>query len=76
MPGEGLCGGEVERVPDMRFRVAYPAGFAPALVLDQGEIDAARIDHGEVEQAAVGQRFDMGEARAASPSMPGSSIVG
>ena len=60
---KALAGREVERVPDMRLRVEIGRGrLGAGLRLRQGEIDAARIDYGEVEQAAVGQRLDMGEA--------------
>ena len=60
---KAFAGREVERVPDMRLRVDIgPGRLRAGLRPRQGEIDAARIDYGEVEQATVGQRLDMGEA--------------
>src|SRR5262245_61281687 len=55
---------KVERLPHMGLRIQV-GGRGPGRRrrLDQGEIDAARIDHGKVEQAARGQGLEMGEAR-------------
>ena len=59
---EAVARGEIERMPDVAFRIHIGAGrLRRGSRCKLREVDAAGVDHGKFEQAARGKRLDMGE---------------